>query len=161
MLIQRRHGSDIKDVRVCRGADVSTDHFMVLIKYKQRISTKWTKKTDKTHKFNVTPIINNLKLRTDLQHKLNQDLKNMEIDEKTGLEMHWNKMKTTILYALEDKLGYETVREKKEWFDSECERVIRERNQARMKMLQRETRTNRQEYENKRKTSKQVCRRSE
>ena len=92
MLIQRRHGSDIKDVRVCRGADVSTDHFMVLIKYKQRISTKWTKKTDKTHKFNVTPIINNLKLRTDLQHKLNQDLINMEIDEETGLEMHWNNL---------------------------------------------------------------------
>ena len=63
-------------------------------------------------------------------------------------------MKTIVLQALEDTLGYKRATEKKEWFDSVYERVIGERKQARMKMLQRETRATRQEYEDKRRIAK-------
>lgn len=44
VLINRRHGSDIMDVRTCRGADVESDHYMVLIKYRQRISTAYARR---------------------------------------------------------------------------------------------------------------------
>jgi len=37
VLIDHRHGSDVKDIRSCRGADCDSDHFMVRVKYKQRI----------------------------------------------------------------------------------------------------------------------------
>ena len=37
-LIDRRHGSDVKDIRSSRGADRDSDHFMVRVKYKQRIA---------------------------------------------------------------------------------------------------------------------------
>jgi len=38
ILIDRRHGSDVKDIRSCRSADCDSDHFMVRVKYKQRIA---------------------------------------------------------------------------------------------------------------------------
>ena len=38
VLIDHRHGSDVKDIRSCRGADCDSDHFMVRVKYKQRIA---------------------------------------------------------------------------------------------------------------------------
>jgi hypothetical protein len=38
ILIDRRHGSDVKDIRSCRGADCDSNHFMVRVKYKHRIA---------------------------------------------------------------------------------------------------------------------------
>jgi hypothetical protein len=37
-MIDGSHASSITDVRSCRGADCDTDHFLVRIKYRQRIS---------------------------------------------------------------------------------------------------------------------------
>ena len=38
VLIDHRHGLDVKDIRSCRGADCDCDHSMVRVKYKQRIA---------------------------------------------------------------------------------------------------------------------------
>lgn len=40
VLIDGRHGSDVKGIGSCRGADCDSDHFMVRVKYKQRIANK-------------------------------------------------------------------------------------------------------------------------
>jgi hypothetical protein len=41
-MIDRRHGSDITNVKSCRGADCNSDHFLVKTKYRQRLSSrKW------------------------------------------------------------------------------------------------------------------------
>ncbi|GIX89076.1 putative endonuclease-reverse transcriptase [Caerostris extrusa] len=34
----KRHTSDVIDIRHCRGADCDTDHFLLVMKYRQRIS---------------------------------------------------------------------------------------------------------------------------
>ena len=39
VMIHSRHATDILDVKFCRGADCDSDHYMVEIKYRQRIST--------------------------------------------------------------------------------------------------------------------------
>ena len=38
VLIDRRHGSDVKGIRSCRGADCDCERCMVRVKYKQRIA---------------------------------------------------------------------------------------------------------------------------
>jgi hypothetical protein len=38
ILIDRRHGCDITDVRSCHGADCDSDHYMVRVNYKQKIA---------------------------------------------------------------------------------------------------------------------------
>jgi hypothetical protein len=49
-MTEGRHASDIEDVRNYRGADADTDHFLVCIKYKQRIQRENGVKGDKRKK---------------------------------------------------------------------------------------------------------------
>jgi hypothetical protein len=46
------------------------------------------------------------------------------------------------------------------WFDVECQKAVYIRNEAKMKMMQRETRANTLEYTNARKEVKVICRRN-
>jgi hypothetical protein len=50
-------------------------------------------------------------------------------------------------------------REKKEWFDADCDKVLAERNKARMKMLQRKTRNATENFHRKRREAKYLLRR--
>uniref|UniRef100_A0A1B0D343 Endonuclease/exonuclease/phosphatase domain-containing protein n=1 Tax=Phlebotomus papatasi TaxID=29031 RepID=A0A1B0D343_PHLPP len=45
-----------------------------------------------------------------------------------------------------------------EWYDSECEKVVKDQNDARLKLLQRRTRQNEKDYKNKRKESHKLLR---
>ena len=53
VLIDRRHGSDVKDIRSCRGADCDSGHFMVKVKYKQRIANTQKAKGVRQKKYRV------------------------------------------------------------------------------------------------------------
>jgi hypothetical protein len=58
----------------------------------------------------------------------------------------------------------EVIREKKvkrneEWFDGECVKCIAEKNKARERMIQRETRINYENYQEKRRQANRICRR--
>ena len=48
VIIDRRHASDIMDVRSCRGADADSDHYLVRIRYRQknRLSKNGKKQTE-------------------------------------------------------------------------------------------------------------------
>jgi len=45
----------------------------------------------------------------------------------------------------------------KDWFDEDCKRHIEVRNKARLKFLQRPTRTSQREYQEKRRMAKKRC----
>ena len=53
VLIDHRHGSDVKDIRSCRGADCDSDHSMVRVKYKQRIANIQKAKEVRQKKYRV------------------------------------------------------------------------------------------------------------
>ena len=57
VLIDRRHGLDIQDVRSYRGADADSDHLLVKIKYKQRISIIQNSQTKRQKHFNNEKLI--------------------------------------------------------------------------------------------------------
>jgi hypothetical protein len=52
VMIDSRHATYILDVKSCRGADCDSDHCMVKIKYRQRISTIGKLSTQKSTKYN-------------------------------------------------------------------------------------------------------------
>ena len=52
-MIDSRHATDILVVKSCRGADCDSDHYMVKIKYRQRISTIGKLSTQRSIKYNV------------------------------------------------------------------------------------------------------------
>jgi sorting nexin-29 len=55
-------------------------------------------------------------------------------------------------------IGYKKKDTKKAWFDDECREMIRRKNEARMKMLQRETRNNTEAYKEMRRQANKTCR---
>ena len=56
VMIDYRHATSILDVKSCRGADCDSDHYMVKIKYRQRISVYGKSKTQGSIKFNIDNI---------------------------------------------------------------------------------------------------------
>jgi hypothetical protein len=61
VLIDRRHGIDVQDIRSLRGADCDTDHYLVLMKHKEREKIKIYKRRRELHRRNVDTEI----LKTD------------------------------------------------------------------------------------------------
>jgi hypothetical protein len=47
VMIYKRHSSDTVNVRICRGADCDSSHFLVRIRYKQKLSRKKGKQGEK------------------------------------------------------------------------------------------------------------------
>ena len=69
-----RHATDILDVKSCRGADCDSDHYMVKIKYRQRISTNGKLNTQKSIKYNTDKLkegINAKEYRNKLKNYYN------------------------------------------------------------------------------------------
>jgi hypothetical protein len=60
--------------------------------------------------------------------------------------------------SAENILGFEVVG-MSGMYDKECRRMVEERNKARLKLLQRHTRSSANEYQNKRRLAKVECRR--
>jgi hypothetical protein len=53
---------------------------------------------------------------------------------------------------------YKQVIQRNAWWDEECRDAIKQKNKAREKCLQRRTRSNQQNYEQKRKIANKICR---
>jgi hypothetical protein len=91
--------------------------------------------------------------------KINEAIENTQLNsENRSIEEKWQRCKTVMVTAAEQVLGIEKKRKRNEWYDDECERLVKERNVARIKMLQRRTRMTVSEYENKRRLVKSECR---
>lgn len=73
-LIHQRHGSDVKDVRACRGADADSDHFMVHIKYKQRIANISKERSRNEMKFSAQNYLRGKAARENYQKVIRHDM---------------------------------------------------------------------------------------
>ena len=85
VMIDSRHATDILDVKSCRGADCGSYHYMVKIKYRQRISTVGKLSTQRNIKYNVENLKegNNAKEYRNKIEELLQILPNTE-DQQVG-----------------------------------------------------------------------------
>jgi hypothetical protein len=75
-----------------------------------------------------------------------------------SIEEKWQRCKTVMVTAAEQVLGIEKKKKRNDWYDDECERLVKERNVARIKMLQRRTRMTVSKYANNRRLAKRECR---
>jgi predicted ribonuclease toxin of YeeF-YezG toxin-antitoxin module len=70
----------------------------------------------------------------------------------------WNDMKEKIIAAGEETMGTTTLQMKNaEWFDEECRKIITKKNEARRRMLQKETRGSYEKYKELQNDAKKVC----
>jgi hypothetical protein len=157
-LIDRRHGIDIMDVRSMHGADCEPDHFMILIKYRQRIAKVKNGKSVKERKFDVGKLHRDEMTVQRYMEEIDQNAEREEEKRKEGIEERWLSLKCIVTILAETVLGYESKGKENDWFDDECKKAVEERNRARLKKLERITRASVKEYSEKRKMAKRICR---
>ncbi|XP_072384415.1 uncharacterized protein [Diabrotica undecimpunctata] len=148
VLIDLRHGSDILDCRNYRGANIDSDHYLIAGRIRARISNARNDKTKpKIIKYNVD------KLKcTEVERKF-QICLDRKISEHprsevypTELNTNWEFMKTMLKETAEEVLGEVPKGQQNNWFDEECQRVTKEKNDAYLKMINKRTSSNVEEY---------------
>ena len=82
----------------------------------------------------------------------NSEQQNHEIEEK--YEAKWEKTKKVVTAVLSEVVGYEERKKRNGWYEKECSIKVEERNRARIKMLNKRTRMNTENYKNKRREAK-------
>ncbi|KAF2888208.1 hypothetical protein ILUMI_17965 [Ignelater luminosus] len=125
----------MQNVRTFRGAGIGSDHMLVIAKIKQEIPIIINKRNNKLKKWNIEA------LRKDKnKEKYNENTKKIISTKKSpDVNKEWDSIKTTIEASTE--LLEPTKHEKRRnWFDDECRKAAQEKKQARMKMLEDNTR---------------------
>jgi hypothetical protein len=73
-LADRRHGSDVMDVKTRRGADADSDHYLVVMKYRQWITNVKKAQEKKMAKFNVRALSTNDTIKEDYRRAVKEKL---------------------------------------------------------------------------------------
>uniref|UniRef100_A0A8D8WWM8 Craniofacial development protein 2 n=1 Tax=Cacopsylla melanoneura TaxID=428564 RepID=A0A8D8WWM8_9HEMI len=160
VLVSSRHFSSISDIRSCRGPNCDSDHFLVKSKIREKLSTVPRKNKARTIKWN-TDILRNDPLRTHayknaIRNKMAETSEMINSQNSDDVNDMWNTAKSIITEAAEEQIGRMERKRIEEWYDEECKQLIEEKNMARKRMLERNTRNNRERYHNLRKESKKL-----
>jgi hypothetical protein len=154
----RSHKPNLIDVKPLTGANIDSDHFLVLSELHARISNCKKEYGIKIKKYNIE------KLKYDditLQYKqkLDNELSKTVVESVQNTDERWSTIKKAIITMAEEKLEVVDKVKTKDWFDEECEAITETKNRAYLQMLQRgHTRQSTEECKNKRREDKQVHR---
>jgi hypothetical protein len=83
----------------------------------------------------------------------------MEGEEETdSAQKRWEHLEQAIKATVEEIILAKYTKNE-EWFDEECATYIREKNKARQMMLQKQTRSNYEKYQEWRREANRICKR--
>ncbi|XP_042911563.1 uncharacterized protein [Parasteatoda tepidariorum] len=154
VLIEARHYSNLLDVRTYKGANVDSDHFLVISKVRERISVVKNKKGAVLKEFNCDKL--NVKdIKTKYINDVEAALTNMHW-ENDSVESKWLQLKEKICNAADNIIGKKEKNSNKDWFDDECAAASNTKNIAYKKMIQKNTRFNADEYRRLRREEKRI-----
>lgn len=151
VLVNAKTAALVEDTRVYRGADISSDHFLVLSKIK--ILRRWitTKKSEKIFKetFKVN-LLTEDSVKFLYQRRINQYLEQYPVSNNINLE--WESLKTIIIKAASEAIGKRNRRYKNRglriWNDEIAEH-IRKKKEAYLKFLHTASSEDRADYKMK------------
>lgn len=155
ILIENRHHNIIKNVQSRRGAAADSDHFMVKIKIKEELPKCPKIKKSKIERLDPQPLKNE-SISQDFSEKVEERL-----GEQPGVgsvEDKWNNFEEKLYEAARETLPSKKPNKSKCWFDTECKKIIEERNKARLIFLQVSNEENKIKYGRLRKLAKKICR---
>jgi hypothetical protein len=101
-----------------------------------------------------TEKVKDIKVSQEYKWTIEQQLRNQPLQDNDDIEETWKNIKQSIHKAAKEVFGMSQPKRRNGWFDVECQKAVNIRNEARMKMIQRETRANTLEYTNARKEVK-------
>jgi len=150
ILIDGRHFSDITDVRTYRGANIDSDHYLVMVKLRPKLSVINNVRYRRSPRYNLERLKQNDVATAYAQH-LEAALPEAEDLDQIPLDACWNSVKAAISNAAEVTVGFEQRSRRNEWVDGECQEMVDEKDAAYAAMLQQGTRQNDERYRQKRK----------
>jgi hypothetical protein len=155
VLIDARHRSNLIDVRSYRGANVDSDHFLIMAKIQHKISRYYIHKhLIRTKKFDIEkmgdPVIKNGYV-TALAARLTSDGSSSALDKES-----WTFCKQVIIDTAEEVINVKGKTIRKEWYDDECHYITQEKNTAYKEMVQRYTRNTVEKYKKLRRMEKRM-----
>jgi len=154
VVINKRYASNITDVKSCRGPNCDFDHFLVKEMLRGRLSNALKNHGRKRKRWNINKLKND-----DLnlyQQKINEKLEDTDVIQDVQIE--WNTFKNVIIEAAKESLGEKKGKRNEEWFDEECRTAIQEKKNMRKIMLQRMTKSRKQNYREYRRRANKICR---
>ncbi|KAF2904435.1 hypothetical protein ILUMI_01736 [Ignelater luminosus] len=133
VVVSKRWATAIQDVCTYRGINCDLDHFLMVAFTRQRIRNVQKQKGCKSKKWNIDKLRSNqnlIRYQEIIERKLSRN------EASNDVELEWGHMKDTILKAAD---GMEEVKKRRnsEWFNEECRQVIKGKDEARNKCLQR------------------------
>ncbi|XP_052895574.1 uncharacterized protein LOC128302755 [Anopheles moucheti] len=116
-----------------------------MVKLRQKLSVANKLRYQPTPRLN-TDRLKQADVARDFAIALGEALPEDTTSEAKSLNDHWRMVEQAISNTAERTIGRVTRNQRKEWFDDECRRALSEKNAARTRMLQRETRQNVENY---------------
>jgi hypothetical protein len=153
VLIDSRHLFNLLDVRTFRGANVDSDHYLVIARIRSRISNVRKMRGEKMKRF-CTSMLQNQYVSRIQERPVHQPY-----EEEDSIQTEWEKCKEIVCKVAEEVPGRDTFQKRSTWFDQECEKASREKNEAYLLMQQkRGVRSAVLKYREKRRIEKKVHR---
>ncbi|XP_039298026.1 uncharacterized protein LOC120354685 [Nilaparvata lugens] len=155
VIVDSRNASSIIDVRSCRGPNCDSDHFIVKVVVRQRLSMLAGKQKVVPIRWDVEKLKSE-RVRSEYLRLI--QAKTLSSSEADGVEEVWTKLANGLKEAANEAIGQKRWKRNEGWYDNECREAIREKNEARSRMIQRETRRNYEDYKEKRRIANRTCR---
>ncbi|CAH8665722.1 unnamed protein product, partial [Schistosoma curassoni] len=126
--INKKFRRTMEDVRTRRGADVASDHHLVVANLKLKLKKNWTSGQTAIQRFNTAFLRHTVKLN-EFKIALNnrfQALQDLLKEEETTMEDNWKGIKEALTSTCQEVLGLKKYHHK-EWISTETVDKIKER----------------------------------
>ena len=134
--ISGRFRSSLQDVHVARGAEINSDHYLVVGKLKLKLK-KFSGKIESRRKYDVRAL-KDQSVKEDFSIELRNRFEALE-NLPDNIDDHWGKVREVYQSVCEEKLGCKK-RIRKEWITPATWKKVEERREWKTKMLNSRTR---------------------
>ena len=156
VLISARHRSNLTDVKSFWGANVDSDHNLVIATIRARISNSRKIKGVRGVRWNIAKLLDPQEVQ-EFQGKISERILNSESSQGKGINEIWTVCKENIVRAADEVLGVMESSIRPSWFDEKCRMATNEKNEAYKLMLAKKgTRAITEIYRNKRRDEKRI-----
>lgn len=158
ILVNERFTNAVNDVRVYRGADCNSDHYLVVGKLNIKLKVRQQSDNPNCAKYEITKL-NNEEICKAFQTEVGRLTQLTNINETHTIESLWGNIKNFVTKASEEIIGKQGQTKRKPWFNTVCEEAIIRRKEARLKWLTDTTnQLNGTRYTTRRKEAHNICR---